>query len=86
MEMTLLFVGFLLMLVMGAPITFAMAVPGVLVFMLSDKLPDPVVIQKIMAGCDSFTLLAMPFFMLAGAIMAEGGITTKIVNFTNSLV
>ena len=86
MEITMLFVGFFIMLIMGAPITFAMAVPGTLVFVLSDNLPDAVVVQKIMAGCDSFTLLAMPFFMLAGAVMSEGGITNKIVNFANSLV
>ena len=86
MELTLLFVGFLLLLVIGCPITFAMAVPGVLVFVLSDSLPDPVVIQRIMAGCDSFTLLAMPFFMLAGGLMEVVGITTKIVEFANACV
>lgn len=43
-------------------------------------------VSGIFTGCDSFTLLAIPFFMLAGNIMCEGGIADRIINFCESLV
>ena len=45
-----------------------------------------VVIQRMFAGVDSFPLMAIPFFMLAGSVMEKGGITSRIINFALSLV
>ena len=86
MELTILFVGFAILLVLGAPITFAMAIPCAFAFMLSPNLPSLAVCQKLFSACDSFSLMAMPFFMLAGGLMNEIGITSRIVKFANSLV
>lgn len=86
MEMTILFVGFAILLVLGAPITFAMAIPATIAFMVSPDLPSTAICQKLFAACDSFSLMAMPFFMLAGGMMNEIGITKRIVDFANSLV
>jgi C4-dicarboxylate transporter DctM subunit len=48
--------------------------------------PMQVVIQRMFAGVDSFPLMAIPFFMLAGSVMEKGGITSRIINFALSLV
>ena len=86
MELTILFVGFAVLLVLGAPITFAMAIPAAVAFMTSPDLPSLAICQKLFSACDSFSLMAMPFFMLAGGLMNEIGITARIVKFANSLV
>jgi len=86
MELAILFVGFAVLLVLGTPITFAMAIPAAVAFMVSPNLPSMAICQKLFSACDSFSLMAMPFFMLAGGMMNEIGITKRIVEFANSLV
>ena len=86
MELTILFTGFFILLLLGVPITFAMAIPSALVMLVSPNIPALAISQKIFSACDSFTLMAMPFFMLAGGIMDESDITKKIVLFGDALV
>jgi len=86
MELAILFIGFAILLVLGAPITFAMAIPCAIAFIVSPNLPSLAICQKLFSACDSFSLMAMPFFMLAGGLMNEIGITSRIVKFANSLV
>ena len=77
---------FLLMMGAGIPVAIAMAGASLLYAMLSGNIPDFVVIHRMVGGLDSFPLLAVPFFILAGNLMNVGGITNRIYNFALSLV
>jgi TRAP-type C4-dicarboxylate transport system permease large subunit len=77
---------FLAMMGAGIPVAIAMAAAA-LVYVLSTGSPPPfVIIHRMVGGIDSFPLLAVPFFILAGNLMNVGGITTRIYNFALSLV
>ena len=70
----------------GVPMSFSM-LTGSVWFMLSSGMPQTLMIQRlIMAVGDSFSMLAIPFFMLAGTIMSAGGVATRIFDFCNTLV
>lgn len=70
----------------GVPMSFSM-LTGSVWFMLSSGMPQTLMIQRlIMAVGDSFSMLAIPFFMLAGTIMNAGGVATRIFDFCNTLV
>ena len=70
----------------GVPLSFSM-LTGSVWFMLSSGMPQTLMIQRlIMAVGDSFSMLAIPFFMLAGTIMNAGGVATRIFDFCNTLV
>ena len=70
----------------GVPMSFSM-LTGSVWFMLSRGMPQTLMIQRlIMAVGDSFSMLAIPFFMLAGTIMNAGGVATRIFDFCNTLV
>ena len=78
--------SFFVLLLMGAPILFCLGVPPVIWLLLSDGVPNLVYGQKMFAACDSFDLMAVPFFMLAGEIMERAEITTRLVEFANSII
>ena len=70
----------------GVPMSFSM-LTGSVWFMLSSGMPQTLMIQRlIMAVGDSFSMLAIPFFMLAGTIMNAGGVAMRIFDFCNTLV
>ena len=70
----------------GVPMSFSM-LTGSVWFMLSSGMPQTLMIQRlIMAVGDSFSMLAIPFFMLAGTIMNAGGVATRSFDFCNTLV
>jgi tripartite ATP-independent transporter DctM subunit len=81
----LLFVLLALLIFFGFPIAFATGISALIVLLLLD-LPISVAITQTFAGVDNFTLLAIPFFILAGEVMAEAQIVEQIVNFANALV
>jgi len=66
---------------LGMPIAFALIVCAVCLMMLGGQFDTTILSQKIIEGADSFPLLAIPFFMLAGELMNAGGISKRIVNF-----
>ena len=70
----------------GLPVALAMAFASLLYVMLSGNVPDFVVIHRMVNGIDSFPLLAVPFFMLSGAIMNAGGLSIRIINFAMALL
>ncbi len=84
MIVTLLIV-FAGLLVVGTPIAVAMAGSAMLVIWL-DGIPLTVVAQRIVAGVQSFPLLAIPLFTLAGSLMNESGISERLFGFTRALV
>ena len=78
--------SFLLLTALGVPVAFSLCLStaGVLVFFM-DK-PLVMVSQMMYSGIDSFSFMAVPFFMLAGAFMSAGGVTKRLVSFSQSLV
>lgn len=85
METTLFIGGALVFILGGMPISFALGL-ATLIYMLLSGIPPVTLIQQLSRGINSFTLLALPFFILAGQLMNYGGITTKIFRFANALV
>ncbi len=76
---------FALFLVLGQPVAFALALAAVPVFVLTGTMPPTVAVQKMVAATQSFPLLAVPFFILAGNLMNETGITERLVRFSRLL-
>lgn len=76
----------LLFFAMGVPIAISLALLTVVAFSSLGDFPLTVIPQRMFVGLDSFTLMAVPFFMLAGAIMHSGGIALRLVNFASALV
>ena len=77
---------FLLFMSSGLPVAIAMAGASLVYILISGNLPPFVVIHRMVSGIDSFPLLAVPFFILAGNLMNNAGITTRIYNFALGLV
>ena len=83
--LALLFIGLTVFLVIGVPISFALVLCSALVVWYAD-LPLAVVIQQMFHGVNGFTLLALPFFFLAGSVMNDGGITERLVKLAMAMV
>jgi len=79
-------IGFVLCLVLGVPIAFSMIIASVIAVVSSDSLPLPLIAQRLGSGIDNFTYLAIPLFILAGAIMERSAISIRLVEFAKSLV
>ncbi len=85
--MALVLVGVLLLLMaLEFPVAFAMTGASVVYILLQGDIPLLVVAQRVSVGVDSFVLLALPFFFLAGELMNQGGITKRLVDLAQSLV
>jgi len=76
---------FLLLVFTGVPIYFSFGLTATFACILGG-LPLQIIAQRLMIGMDSFVLLAVPGFILAGEIMCEGGISRRIVDFSNAVV
>lgn len=81
----ILFGSFLLLLILRVPISFTLSVSSILT-MLYLKIPPMVIGQKMADVLDNFSLMAIPFFILAGQIMADSGIARRLVDFSSILV
>ncbi len=81
-----LLTSFLALMCSGLPVALAMAFASLLYVMISGNVPDYVVIHRMVNGIDSFPLLAVPFFIMAGNLMNSAGITNRIYNFALALV
>ncbi|MBL4831447.1 MAG: TRAP transporter large permease subunit [Aliivibrio sp.] len=82
-----LFGSFAVLLTLGIPVSFAIGLSSLATIMLSLPLEPAiaVVAQRMAAGLDNFALLAIPFFILAGNIMNQGGIAIRLINFAKIL-
>lgn len=76
---------FFILILLGAPVVFALGASAA-VTILSLDVPASIIAQRLYAGLDSFTIMAIPFFILAGVIMERGGIARRIVEFSMALV
>src|SRR5215208_3919927 len=84
--MTLLILVFIAVLVAGVPVFIALAGSSLLYTHFIAGIPDFVILHRMAGGIDSFPLLAVPFFILAGNLMNSAGITNRIYNFALALV
>lgn len=83
--MIMVMVLFVLLLIAGAPIVFTMGVSASLVLM-GEGIPSSIISQRLFAGLDSFTIMAIPFFVLSGLLMERGGIARRMIDFATALV
>ena len=84
--MAILLGSFLLLMVLGLPVAVAMASASLLYLAVYGGAPDVIVAQRMIAGVESFPLLAVPFFILAGNLMNIAGVTGRIYAFAVALV
>jgi tripartite ATP-independent transporter DctM subunit len=83
--MTLLIFVFLIVLLAGVPVFIALAGSSLLYTHFIASIPDFVILHRMAGGIDSFPLLAVPFFILAGNLMNSAGITNRIYDFAVAL-
>ena len=81
-----IFIALLVLLFLGAPVLLAIGIIGLLGIALTPDLVIALFPQKMFAMLDSFSLLAMPFFILAGSLMSKGGISKHLVEFSETAV
>ena len=86
MAVAVLFIALFVLLVIGVPVGFAIGGATMLSMLLCSDLNMVVNAQYCYSGIFSFTVMAIPFFMLAGTIMSTGGIAKRIVNFASALI
>jgi tripartite ATP-independent transporter DctM subunit len=83
----LVFVGSLLgVMAIGMPIALALLVSGVALMLYLDVFDSMIIYQNLVNGADSFPLMAIPFFILAGELMNAGGISSRIIEFAKAFV
>ena len=81
-----LLIIFLVLLIFGVPIAIALGLSSVFSLIIYPSFPFIIVIQRMFVSINSFPLLALPLFMLAGLLMGSGGISKRIVDFSYSIV
>lgn len=83
-----MFISFFVLVFMGVPISFSIGIATITSAALMLPFDTTLIVsgQKIATGLDSFSLLAIPFFILAGSLMNGGGIATRLINFSQVLV
>ncbi len=84
--MLILLGTFLGLMVLGVPVAISMAVASLAFILASGTVPDVILAQRMIAGVESFPLLAVPFFILAGNLMNIAGVTGRIYSFAVALV
>lgn len=86
MEAITLFGTFFVLLLISVPIGYAIGIASLVALVAHSHIPLLMISQNAVAGVDSFPLLAIPFFMLAGNLMSSGGIAKRLVNFFESFI
>ena len=88
MEILVLILSFLILLAIGVPIAWSIGMSGLLTLMVnSDALPAMATMaQRMGTGLDSFTLLAIPFFVLAGQLINRGGLAERLIRLAKNMM
>ena len=86
MNLLLLIGSFFVLLFVGIPIAYALCVSSILYMVIYSDVPLIIIAQQMLKGVDSFTLMAIPFFVIAGSLMQNGGIARRMVNFAKSCI
>ena len=82
----ILLVSFFLFLALGFPVAIALGLSSLLGLIVQPGIPLVVIVQRMFVAVDSFPLMAVPLYMLAGFLMGSGGISRRILSFSNALV
>ena len=82
----ILFVGFFVLMALGIPIAMALGIPCLIYIMVDGTIPTFAAMQTMVGGANTYPLLAVPFFILAGNVFNSGGVTERLFNFSNTLV
>ena len=85
MLLALLFFLLLLLIALGVPVAISLAASSAIFLLIEGRVPEVVVIHRMVNGVDSFPLLAIPFFILAGNLMNSSGITERIFDFAKAI-
>ncbi|TYP58814.1 tripartite ATP-independent transporter DctM subunit [Thermosediminibacter litoriperuensis] len=83
--MLLVLIIFLGLLAFGMPVAFSIGISGVTYFLTTPDIPFSIVVQRVVASTQSFTLLAIPLFIFAGNLMNNTGITKKLIRLSDVL-
>jgi tripartite ATP-independent transporter DctM subunit len=83
--MGIVVIVFLLLLLFGMPVAFAIGFSGMVFFFVTPSIPFSIIVQKVVSSTQSFTLLAIPLFVFAGNLMNNTGITKRLVKLSNVL-
>ncbi len=81
-----LFVAAILLMVIGVPVAFSLAIAAALAVVLGGQYPQIIVFKEMFTGVDSFPLMAVPFFILAAEIMTGGALTLVLLRFASQFV
>lgn len=76
---------FIILLLFNMPIAFTIGISGLMYFVLDPHLPISLAVQRFVSGTQSFPLLAVPFFVLAGNLLNATGITKRLIRFADAL-
>ena len=82
----LLFGSFLVLIMVGVPIGYCIGLSTLIAMFFSSDIPLTVIAQNAITGANSFTLLAIPFFILAGTLMSTGGVAKRLVDLCDVLL
>lgn len=86
MTLVIFLVSLIGTMLVGLPIAFSLLFSGVAMMLFMNGFNAQILSQNLFSGADSFSMMAVPFFILAGEFMNRGGITKRIVNFASALV
>lgn len=86
MSIAILFILLILLILIGVPIGISIGVATAVTMAWTSSMPLLVIAQKAYTGLDSFPLLGVPFFILAGSLMCNGGISKRLINLAETLV
>lgn len=85
--MSLILLGvFIILLIIGVPIGFSLGLAAIAGLIIRTEVPLTIIVQRFISGINSFPLMAIPFFILAGNLMTAAGITSRILAFSSALV
>lgn len=83
---TILLVALGVLFLVNLPIAFALGASSTLAMMIQGSVPLMIIPQRMFAAVDSFPLMAIPFFVLAGNLMGDGGISRRLIDFVSSIM
>ncbi|GHU05778.1 hypothetical protein FACS1894158_09760 [Betaproteobacteria bacterium] len=83
---TLMIIVFFVLMFLGIPIAYALALSALFYMLVFVDVPTIIIVQQIISGVDKFTLMAIPFFVIAGSLMEFGGISRRIIRLSKSIV
>ena len=86
MTAAVIFGSFLLSVFLGVPIAVALLIGTIVPVTLISHIPLTVVMQKMFSSVDSYSLMAVPFYIIAGGFLEKGGVSRRLVRFADSLV